>query len=151
MSGGRLIASRSRRPTNPPPSRTRRASSLTTPPLARSCSHAPRPPTLRALRCVTRSKRCAQIVSFCLLSESGHVLSMPQTSPRLTVGITTRNRPVSLQRCVESLRHIDHLAPEVLIFDDASEVPAADSLTASLRLRVIRDDRGPGCIAGRNI
>ena len=75
---------------------------------------------------------------------------MPQTPPRLTVGITTRNRPASLQRCVDSLRHIDHLAPEILIFDDASDVPAAEAVTATSRLRIIRDDRAPGNIVGRN-
>jgi len=75
---------------------------------------------------------------------------MSETPPRLTVGITTRNRPGSLQRCVESLRHLDHLAPEILIFDDASEVPAAQALRPSQRLRIIRNDRGPGNIVGRN-
>jgi GT2 family glycosyltransferase len=75
---------------------------------------------------------------------------MSGTPPRLTVGITTRNRPGSLQRCVESLRHLDHLAPEILIFDDASEVPAAQALRPSQRLRIIRNDRGPGNIVGRN-
>jgi GT2 family glycosyltransferase len=75
---------------------------------------------------------------------------MPETLPRLTVGITTRNRPASLQRCVDSLRHIDHLAPEILIFDDASDVPAAEAVAATSRLRIIRDDRGPGNIVGRN-
>lgn len=75
---------------------------------------------------------------------------MSHSKPRLTVGITTQNRPASLQRCIDSLRHIDHLAPEILVFDDASVTPAADSLTASQRLRVIRDDRGPGFIVGRN-
>jgi len=69
---------------------------------------------------------------------------------RLTVGITTRNRPVSLQRCVASLHHIEHLAPEILVFDDASDVPASETLSAHPRLRVIRDDRGPGNIVGRN-
>jgi len=75
---------------------------------------------------------------------------MPHITPRLTVGITTRNRPASLQRCVESLGHIEHLAPEILVFDDASEMPAGEVLAASPRLRVIRDERGPGCIVGRN-
>jgi GT2 family glycosyltransferase len=75
---------------------------------------------------------------------------MLHTTPRLTVGITTRNRSASLQRCVDSLEHIDHLAPEILVFDDASEMPAADVLAANPRLRVIRDDRGPGNIVGRN-
>jgi GT2 family glycosyltransferase len=69
---------------------------------------------------------------------------------RLTVGITTRNRPVSLQRCVASLHHIEHLAPEILVFDDASDVPASETLSPHPRLRIIRDDRGPGNIVGRN-
>jgi len=75
---------------------------------------------------------------------------MSQPKPRLTVGITTRNRPESLRRCVESLRHIEHLAPEILIFDDASEIPVSETLPPQPRLRVIRDDRGPGNIVGRN-
>jgi GT2 family glycosyltransferase len=75
---------------------------------------------------------------------------MSDGKPLLTVGITTRNRHDSLQRCVESLRHIEHLSPEILVFDDASDVPAASTLTAQPRLRIIRDDRGPGNIVGRN-
>jgi GT2 family glycosyltransferase len=70
--------------------------------------------------------------------------------PRLTVGITTRNRPASVARCVESLRHIAHLAPEILVFDDASDVPVTTALPPHPRLRIIRDDRGPGNIVGRN-
>ena len=46
-------------------------------------------------------------------------------TPRITVGITTRNRPESLRRCLESLGRIAHLAPEVLVFDDGSNPPAA--------------------------
>jgi GT2 family glycosyltransferase len=75
---------------------------------------------------------------------------MSDGKPLLTVGITTRNRHDSLQRCVESLRHIERLSPEILVFDDASDVPAASTLTAQPRLRIIRDDRGPGNIVGRN-
>lgn len=70
--------------------------------------------------------------------------------PGLTVGITTRNRPEALRRCVESLRHVAHLLPEVLVFDDASEVPVSSTLAPQPRLRIIRDDRGPGNIVGRN-
>lgn len=69
---------------------------------------------------------------------------------RLTVGITTRNRPDALRRCVESLRHIDHLSPAILVFDDASEVPASSTLPPHPRLRIVRDERGPGNIVGRN-
>jgi GT2 family glycosyltransferase len=70
--------------------------------------------------------------------------------PRLTVGITTRNRPASVKRCLESLRHIEHLAPEILVFDDASDVPVTATLSPQRRLRIIRDDSGPGNIVGRN-
>ncbi|HSC28357.1 MAG TPA: glycosyltransferase [Vicinamibacterales bacterium] len=67
--------------------------------------------------------------------------------PALTVGITTRNRPGALQRCLASLRHIAHLDPEVLVFDDASTPPAAGGNSG---VRLIRDDEGAGYIAGRN-
>src|SRR3954464_8129606 len=75
---------------------------------------------------------------------------MKESIPRLTVGITTRNRPESLRRCVDSLRHLEHLEPEILVFDDASDVPAAEVLRSGARVRIIRDDRGPGNIVGRN-
>ena len=75
---------------------------------------------------------------------------MTDGKPRLTIGITTRNRPESLRRCVASLDHIAHLSPEVLVFDDASEVPVISTLAPQPRLRVIRDERGPGNIVGRN-
>ncbi len=75
---------------------------------------------------------------------------MGDRTPRLTVGITTRNRPASLRLCVESLRHIAHLQPEILVFDDASDEPVSSMLTPDQHLRIIRDDRGPGNIVGRN-
>ena len=76
---------------------------------------------------------------------------MVNPKPRLTVGITTRNRPASLQRCVESLRHIAHLQPEILVFDDASDEPVSSMLPSRPHLRVIRGGRGSGYIVGRNI
>lgn len=75
---------------------------------------------------------------------------MSDVKPLLTVGITTRNRQRSLQRCLESLRHISHLSPEILVFDDASDVRVTTTIAPQPRLRVIRDDRGPGNIVGRN-
>lgn len=69
---------------------------------------------------------------------------------RLTVGITTRDRNASLQRCVDSLRHIEHLDPEIVVFDDASAEPVSKTLRTQSRVRIIRDDRGPGNIVGRN-
>jgi GT2 family glycosyltransferase len=71
--------------------------------------------------------------------------------PRLTVGITTKNRQASLERCLASLRHIEHLAPEILVFDDASAEPVGAMLTGRPRVRIVRDDHGPGNIVGRNV
>lgn len=72
----------------------------------------------------------------------------------LTVGITTRNRSASLERCLRSLRLLAPLSPHVIIFDDASEVPAGEVLAAAglsdPAVTVIRDDRHRGYIAGRN-
>jgi GT2 family glycosyltransferase len=68
----------------------------------------------------------------------------------ITIGITTRNRPESLQRCLASLRQVRDVAA-VLVFDDASEppVPLPPSM-GSTPVHVIRDDRAVGYIAGRN-
>jgi GT2 family glycosyltransferase len=74
-------------------------------------------------------------------------------SPGLTVGITTRDRPAALRRCVQSLRHLARLDPELIVFDDASRQPAVEQLAdldAPGPLRVLRDDAGSGYIAGRN-
>jgi GT2 family glycosyltransferase len=76
------------------------------------------------------------------------------TAARLTIGITTRDRPAALERCLRSLSVVGHLAPEVLVFDDASSMPVAERLAAleiATPLRVVRDRRGPGYIAGRNV
>jgi GT2 family glycosyltransferase len=72
-------------------------------------------------------------------------------TPRLSVGVTTRNRPESLQRCLASLSCIAHLAPEVMVFDDGSDVQVSVALDREDgSARIIRDDSAPGYIAGRN-
>jgi len=70
---------------------------------------------------------------------------------RLTVGITTRNRPAALRRCLESLHILAPLAPRIVVFDDSSDQPAS-SLVAGIApgWTVIRDERQVGYIAGRN-
>lgn len=70
-------------------------------------------------------------------------------TPRLTIGVTTRNRPEALARCLASLDMLRGLAPEVLVFDDGS-VPAAADSGATLPVRVVRDEAAPGYIVGRN-
>lgn len=77
--------------------------------------------------------------------------SMNPSQPRLTIGITTRNRSESLRTCVDSLRHVRHLDPEILVFDDASEIPAAEILKSHQQVRIIRDNGSPGNIVGRNV
>jgi GT2 family glycosyltransferase len=72
---------------------------------------------------------------------------------RLTVGVTTRDRPDALARCLRSLTAIAHLNPEILVFDDASKAPVSNTigdLTLCVPIRVLRDERAPGYIAGRN-
>lgn len=71
----------------------------------------------------------------------------------LTIGITTRDRPAALERCLRSLAAVAHLSPEVVIFDDASEVPVSDDVARwnlPAPVRIFRDERAPGYIAGRN-
>jgi GT2 family glycosyltransferase len=72
--------------------------------------------------------------------------------PKLTIGITTHNRAESLNRCLRSLRVLDALSPEILVFDDASSPPAVEAITTDVAgLRVLRDEAGPAQTAiGRN-
>jgi GT2 family glycosyltransferase len=71
---------------------------------------------------------------------------------RISVGITTRNRPASLARCLRSLSLAADLIADVLVFDDASAPPAADAMPIDIRhaVTVLRDDSAPGGIVGRN-
>jgi GT2 family glycosyltransferase len=72
----------------------------------------------------------------------------------LTVGITTRNRPESLDRCVRSLRSLVPFLSRIIVFDDTSDRPVGDTLGAAVpdavELTVIRDERQVGNIVGRN-
>jgi GT2 family glycosyltransferase len=70
----------------------------------------------------------------------------------ISIGITTRDRGDSLRACLKSIA--DALGPghDVMVFDDASEVPAAEEIRdgAALAVRVIRNGDRVGYIAGRN-
>lgn len=75
------------------------------------------------------------------------------TSPRLTIGVTTKDRSASLNRCLASLSLAAHLEPEVLVFDDGSALPVEEQITDEARgigARVLRDPSVVGYIAGRN-
>ena len=76
-------------------------------------------------------------------------------SPRLTVGVTTRNRPQSLLRCLASLEQLGELMAEVIVVDDSSEPPVTETLAAwqssiKDKVRIVRQDRSEGYIVGRN-
>lgn len=77
---------------------------------------------------------------------------MPGDLNPISVGIITRDRPESLRRCVQSLAILGDLVSELLVFDDASKVPAQDALAGAtgIPLHVMRADVSPGMIAGRN-
>jgi len=72
----------------------------------------------------------------------------------LTIGITTRNRPRAIERCVRSLASLGSLTERVLVFDDRSDEPVAPAVAlaapAGMDVSVIRDERQVGNIAGRN-
>jgi len=75
------------------------------------------------------------------------------TAPRLSIGITTRDRRDALIRCLNSISAVAHLQPEILVFDDKSAIPVVTQLAGqpfANQLRVIRDEQAPGYIAGRN-
>ncbi len=72
----------------------------------------------------------------------------------LTIGITTRNRPRAIERCLRSIACLRALDPRVIVFDDASTPSAAEVLATVaepwLDVRIIRDEGQVGNIAGRN-
>jgi GT2 family glycosyltransferase len=71
----------------------------------------------------------------------------------ISIGITTRDRPEALRACIESLALIAHHDPEVIVFDDGSDVPVDKQLEGTKglpRIMIIRDTSSPGYICGRN-
>ncbi len=73
----------------------------------------------------------------------------------LTIGITTRNRPLAVERCVRSLACLGPLVARVLVFDDASDEPVAAivaqaAAAAHGRRPSSATRRQVGNIAGRN-
>lgn len=70
----------------------------------------------------------------------------------LSIGVATRNRPASLDACLRSISRVLGASHDVLVFDDASDMPAVQvaGRIEGLTVRVLRDDRAVGVIAGRN-
>ncbi len=83
--------------------------------------------------------------------------TVPATSPTdvlLTVGVTTRNRPESLGRCLKSLIAIAPELAEVIVIDDASDPPVEPSVRLligdRLPIRFVRQETNLGYIVARN-
>jgi len=80
---------------------------------------------------------------------------MPLVDGVLTVGVTTRDRPDSLVRCVRSLALLGTLVREVVVVDDASRDPVEPALRGAPGeggppLRVVRHEESLGYIVARN-
>jgi GT2 family glycosyltransferase len=77
----------------------------------------------------------------------------PDMAP-ITVGVTTKNRPVSLDTCLASLRLAADLIDEVIVFDDGSSPPASETAARQPWLTkpvvFLRDEPPPGYVIGRN-
>lgn len=77
------------------------------------------------------------------------------SSGALTVGITTRNRPASLVRCVRSLAALGDLVAKIIVVDDTSDAPIADALAAleadvARKVEIVVQTEQQGYIVARN-
>lgn len=74
----------------------------------------------------------------------------------LSIGITTRDRPRSIDACLRSIASVLGPGHDVMVYDDASSQPVAPIARAIERLhvRIFRREApmgaAPGCLAGRN-
>jgi len=80
---------------------------------------------------------------------------MPTDATLITIGITTRNRPESLQRCLQSLTLLNDVIGEVIVVDDTSDPPIGQSLgpvpgALAAKLRIVEQLKHEGYIVARN-
>jgi len=69
--------------------------------------------------------------------------------PAISVIICTRDRPLSLKRCLEMLAQLDYPAYEVVVVDNCSRDPKVAEVVAESGFRYVREDR-PGLDWARN-
>ena len=76
--------------------------------------------------------------------------------PQLSVCVPTRNRPQDLIRCLNSLILLKRIDFEIVVLDDASEIPVDQFLAQDLhpellhKVTVIRNEQNRGVSAARN-
>jgi GT2 family glycosyltransferase len=77
-------------------------------------------------------------------------------SVQLSICVATRNRPDDLIRCLNSLVLLDRIEYEIIVIDDASEVPIADRVLQEVhpslvsRIQIFRHEQNRGVPATRN-
>ena len=75
--------------------------------------------------------------------------STPSHRPGISVVVCTRDRPLSLRRCLESLRKLHYDKMEVLVIDNASRSSETKEIIAQTLFRYVREDH-PGLDWARN-
>lgn len=77
-------------------------------------------------------------------------------SVQLSICVATRNRPADLIRCLNSLVLLDQIEYEIIVIDDASEVPIADRVLEEAhpslvsKIQIFRHEQNRGVPATRN-
>lgn len=69
--------------------------------------------------------------------------------PPISVIVCTRDRPLSLERCLKALTRLDYTTYEVIVVDNCSQNPAVAQVVAQSGFRYVREDR-PGLDWARN-
>lgn len=75
--------------------------------------------------------------------------SVAHSSPFISIIVCTRDRALSLRRCLESLESLRYDNFEVLVVDNASRSDETRNLVAGTRFRYVREER-PGLDSARN-
>jgi glycosyltransferase involved in cell wall biosynthesis len=87
------------------------------------------------------------------LSLSGELQRLEQVPdgslPAISVVVCTRDRPLSLERCLESLKTLDYPNYEVVVVDNCSRDSGVAGVVKSLGFRYVRENR-PGLDWARN-
>ncbi|BAU11422.1 family 2 glycosyl transferase [Leptolyngbya sp. NIES-3755] len=76
--------------------------------------------------------------------------------PILSICVATRNRPNDIVRCINSFELLKQVEFEVIVLDDASEIPVATYLFEKVdpdltsKISLFRNEQNQGCPAARN-
>ena len=74
---------------------------------------------------------------------------LENSSPSISIVVCTRDRPVSLKACLESIGRLDYAAYEVIVVDNAPSDQTTAQVVTATPFRYVREDR-PGLDWARN-